>query len=383
MYLRQYEWSLLASIRREKSAIFQETKLQLLKSRLGPQPPDVPKIRVARRTVSATSTTESTIFFQVFKQLHAVQNVMLHHTSRAFQVEFQGEGASDAGGPYREVLTNMCNELQSKALPLLIPTPNARESVGTNTDQWMPNPSQSSAQVLQQYTFLGRLMGIACRTGTPLALDLSPMLWKELAGEKLALTDLALVDARSAELLKRISRGELVGEEDELEMFFVTRLSDGSEVELKPGGATERVTMKNVAEYVALSQQVRLHECSTQVAAIQAGLAQMVPVELLSLFSWRELEELVCGVPDVSVESLKANCQLSGFVRDDPVLESFWAVLNEMTPKERCLFVKFTCGLSRLPTGYNSAQKLKIVAENDSDATYDFFCLVLFVWCVH
>ena len=152
-------------------------------------------------------------------------------------------------------------------------------------------------------------------------------------------------------------------------MFFVTRLSDGSEVELRPGGAAERVTLKNAAEYVALAQQARLHECSTQVAAIQAGLAQMLPIELLTLFSWRELEELICGVPDVSVESLKANCQLSGFMRDDPVLENFWTVLNEMTPKERCLFVKFTCGLSRLPTGYNAAQKLKIVAENDSDAT--------------
>lgn len=306
---------------------------------------------------------------QVFKQLHSVPASSLGHPQRAFVVEFIGEGASDAGGPYRECMTNMCSELQSKILPLLIPTPNARESVGANTDQWMPNPLLSSAPMLQQYNFLGRLMGIAIRTGTPLSLDLSPMLWKQLVGEQLTLSDLALVDARSAELLKRIGRGELV-EEDALEMFFVTRLSDGSEVELKSGGSTERVTRKNAAEYVALAQQVRLHECSAQVAAIQAGLAQMLSIELISLFTWRELEELVCGVPDVSVESLKANCQLSGFVRNDPFLEAFWEVLNEMTPKERCLFVKFTCGLSRLPTGYNSAQKLKIVAENDSDARY-------------
>jgi E3 ubiquitin-protein ligase HERC1 len=364
--LSRYRWSLLAQLRREKSAVFLETKMHLLRMDFGPQPNEGPKIRVSRR--AGPSTVDSSVFLQVFKQLHAVAPQLLGHSQRAFQVEFLGEGASDAGGPYREVLTNICSELQSGALALLLPTPNARESVGTNTDQWMPNPSQTSALALQHYTFLGRLMGIAARTGTPLSLDLSPMLWKQLAGEQLVLADLALADARSAELLKRIGRGELV-EEDELEMFFVTRLSDGTEVELRPGGAKQRVTRDNAAEYVALAQQVRLHECSAQVAAIQAGLSQLVSVELLSLFTWREVEELICGVPDVSVESLKANCQLSGFVRDDPVLAAFWAVLHEMSPKERCLFVKFTCGLSRLPTGYNSAQKLKIVAENDSDSS--------------
>lgn len=214
----QFEWSLLAQIRRGKSAIFHETKLQLLKPHLGGAPSnEVPKIRITRRSTTtpaaaSAASMDTTIFMQAFKQMHAMPAAALYNLQRAFQVEFQGEGATDAGGPYREVLTNMCTELQSKALALLIPTPNARESVGTNTDQWMPNPSQASAAALQHYTFLGRLMGIAARNGSPLALDLSPVLWKELVGEKLALTDLALVDARSAELLKRISRGELVEE---------------------------------------------------------------------------------------------------------------------------------------------------------------------------
>jgi len=35
-----------------------------------------------------------------------------------------GEGSQDAGGPFRESLVNMCDELQSDALPLLIKSPN-------------------------------------------------------------------------------------------------------------------------------------------------------------------------------------------------------------------------------------------------------------------
>ena len=43
---------------------------------------------------------------------------------RAFQVEFVMEGASDSGGPYRELFDSICTELMSSVLPLLIPTPN-------------------------------------------------------------------------------------------------------------------------------------------------------------------------------------------------------------------------------------------------------------------
>ena len=50
--------------------------------------------------------------------------------SQILKVEFKGEGSIDAGGPYRETLTNICNELQSAVLPLLIPTPNNKNNHG-------------------------------------------------------------------------------------------------------------------------------------------------------------------------------------------------------------------------------------------------------------
>lgn len=50
--------------------------------------------------------------------------------ARIFKVEFKGEGSIDAGGPYRDTITNMCNELQSSVLPLLIPTPNNKNNHG-------------------------------------------------------------------------------------------------------------------------------------------------------------------------------------------------------------------------------------------------------------
>lgn len=74
----------------------------------------------------------------------------------------------------------MCEELQNGSLPLLILTPNGREEAGTNRDCFILNPSVSSAQHLKMFQFLGVLMGIAIRTGSPLSLNLAEPVWKAL-----------------------------------------------------------------------------------------------------------------------------------------------------------------------------------------------------------
>ena len=43
---------------------------------------------------------------------------------RAFHVELMQEGASDAGGPYRELFDSVCMELMEGDLPILIQTSN-------------------------------------------------------------------------------------------------------------------------------------------------------------------------------------------------------------------------------------------------------------------
>lgn len=66
------------------------------------------------------------IFSQVFHQLKEWPSNMFCHESRIFKVFYRGEGAEDAGGPYNETFTNICNELQSNYLHLLVPTSNNR-----------------------------------------------------------------------------------------------------------------------------------------------------------------------------------------------------------------------------------------------------------------
>jgi E3 ubiquitin-protein ligase HERC2 len=62
------------------------------------------------------------------------------------------------------------------------------------------------------------------------------------------------------------------------------------------------------------------------VAAIRAGLASIVPTKLLALFTWEELEMMVCGKKNVDVELLKSVTEYSGCRAEDAHVRIFWQV---------------------------------------------------------
>ena len=71
---------------------------------------------------------------------------------------------------------------------------------------------------------------------------------------------------------------------------FTTRLSDETQVELRPGGAATPVTFGNRLEYCELALHARLHESQRQCDALLQGLCYMVPQRLLTLFTWAQVE---------------------------------------------------------------------------------------------
>jgi E3 ubiquitin-protein ligase HERC2 len=100
--------------------------------------------------------------------------------SQILKVNFSGEGSIDAGGPYRETLTNICKELMSPILPLLIPSPNNKNNHGQYRECWMINPSATSPIHLEMFKFFGLFIGTAIRSQQSLPLDLAPIFWKLL-----------------------------------------------------------------------------------------------------------------------------------------------------------------------------------------------------------
>ncbi|XP_053490210.1 probable E3 ubiquitin-protein ligase HERC1 isoform X6 [Ictalurus furcatus] len=312
-----------------------------------------PQITVKR--ISTRGRKCKPIFVQIARQVVKLNASDLRLPSRAWKVKLVGEGADDAGGVFDDTITEMCQELETGVVDLLIPSPNATAEVGYNRDRFLLNPSACLDEHLLQFKFLGILMGVAIRTKKPLDLHLAPMVWKQLCCIPLTLEDLEEVDLLYVQTLNSILHldDSSITEQNFHEMIpldsFVGQSADGKMVPIIPGGNSIPLTFSNRKEYVERAIEYRLHELDRQVAAVREGMSWIVPVPLLSLLTARQLEQMVCGLAEISVEVLKKVVRYREVEEQQQLVQWFWQTLDEFSNEERMLFMRFVSGRSRLP----------------------------------
>ncbi|KAA8579334.1 hypothetical protein FQN60_010674, partial [Etheostoma spectabile] len=287
--------------------------------------------------------------------------------SRAWKVKLVGEGADDAGGVFDDTITEMCQELETGVVDLLIPSPNSTAEVGYNRDRFLFNPSACLDEHMLQFKFLGILMGVAIRTKKPLDLHLAPLVWKQLCCIPLLLEDLEEVDLLYVQTLKSILHIEDSGitEENFHEMIpldsFVGQSADGKMVPIIPGGNSIPLTFSNRKEYVERAIEYRLHEIDRQ------GMSWIVPVPLLSLLTAKQLEQMVCGMPEICCDVLKKVVRYREVDEQHSLVQWFWQTLEEFSNEERVLFMRFVSGRSRLPANTaDISQRFQIMKPYDS-----------------
>ncbi|KAI3377882.1 hypothetical protein L3Q82_008463 [Scortum barcoo] len=312
-----------------------------------------PQITVKR--ISTRGRKCKPIFVQIARQVVKLNASDLRLPSRAWKVKLVGEGADDAGGVFDDTITEMCQELETGVVDLLIPSPNATAEVGYNRDRFLLNPSACLDEHMLQFKFLGILMGVAIRTKKPLDLHLAPLVWKQLCCIPLLLEDLEEVDLLYVQTLKSILHIEDSGitEENFHEMIpldsFVGQSADGKMVPIIPGGNSIPLTFSNRKEYVERAIEYRLHEIDRQVAAVREGMSWIVPVPLLSLLTAKQLEQMVCGMPEICCDVLKKVVRYREVDEQHTLVQWFWQTLEEFSNEERVLFMRFVSGRSRLP----------------------------------
>jgi E3 ubiquitin-protein ligase HERC2 len=117
------------------------------------------------RARAAAHPREHALFLQAYRQLARVPVRRLQQEDQAWTVRLRGEGAQDAGGPYRESLALLGAELSTGVVPLLLPCANAREGHGDNREKCVPNPERRSAEDMSMFRFLGRVRPLAQDAG--------------------------------------------------------------------------------------------------------------------------------------------------------------------------------------------------------------------------
>lgn len=272
------------------------------------------------------------VFGQMVQKLPLLTQESLFLPHRVWKVKFVGESVDDCGGGFSESIAEMCDELQNGSVPLLIPTPNGAGDAGANRDCFLLDPTLNSVLHMNMFRFLGVLIGIAIRTGSPLSLNcLAEPCWRQLAGETLRPSDLTEVDRDYGKFHQRIhatstmddsgifkiNRFSVTGllcirdmDDDpkifqSMELPFTTPSAKGHEVFLST--KYTHITPENRQEYVKIALNYRLHEFDEQIKAVRDGMSKVIPVPLLSLFSASELQEMVCGSPDIPLGLLKVS----------------------------------------------------------------------------
>ncbi|OQS05252.1 HECT E3 ubiquitin ligase, partial [Thraustotheca clavata] len=387
-----------------------------------------PKAAVAHFKSDLETVVSQSLFGQAFCELHLLENKILRMVYshpmddgqlRTFKVKFEGEGADDYGGPYREFFSQFMSELQSIKpgisisllhkyictidtehdgleckLPFLIPCPNWRNGVGSNRERFVLNPSllrvnskwnkgassnpvDNTKHFTEMYHFLGQILGIILRTKVFVRIDFAASIWKQLVGTPLCLSDLLEIDLTAYNLIRDLKKLLEVDPEaatatlELLDLTFTTNLSDGSLVEIIPNGEQRNATLETLPEYIDKVIQVRLQESSQAMAAIKRGICTIVPANAVALFPWHELEARICGRAEIDIALLQANTEYDEDISaNDEFVQRFWRVLTVMSQDDRCAFLRFVSARSRLPIDQQGfTQKFKIQAASGEGMT--------------
>jgi hypothetical protein len=230
------------------------------------------------------------IFGQLMTRFGSMQgrSFRVGKNGRMFKVYLEGEGSQDLGGPYRDVMENLCKELKSDHLPLFELCANGKDEIGENRDAYIPAEMSANERYrksqIKMYEFLGQLFGLAIRSLGYLNLSLAPFVWKRILGDNLTVHDIWSVDQGTARLLQSIGKND--------EEVPELRIGNGELV-------------KGTKENKAKIMDYHLKKYEEQCEAMRRGLACVVPIGLCSLFTMTELEEMVCGEKVTDLKLLK------------------------------------------------------------------------------
>lgn len=114
-----------------------------------------------------------------------------------YSVTFAGEASIDAGGPFRESLTNMVRDLEVGTLPLIRKSVNNKNDHGENRECFVIDSTSKTPTHADMFRFLGVLIGYSFRSKSCMPFNLAPIFWKQLIDEELTENDLKGFDTYS------------------------------------------------------------------------------------------------------------------------------------------------------------------------------------------
>ena len=79
------------------------------------------------------------------------------------------------------------------------------------------------------------------------------------------------------------------------------------------------------------------------------GFHEIIPPDLISIFTEQELELLISGLPEIDVDDWKANTEYHNYSASSAQIQWFWRAVRSFDKEERAKLLQFVTGTSKVP----------------------------------
>lgn len=300
------------------------------------------KYHVHRSDTIRLKIHRNNIFIDSF---HKLKNRPPNEMYGRLQVDFIGEEGLDLGGPTREWYSALSREMFNPDYALFV--------LAANGVSFQPNSrSYVNSEHLDFFRFVGKIIGKALVDGVNLEVHFTRSFYKHILGQPVTVQDMEDLDPEIYKSLQQLLSIDLDSTDLFEDYFTYEEEHFGNMVtkELVPNGKSIRVTEANKADYVQRLCNMKMTDgIRAQIEAFLEGLYSLVKKEFLAIFDAKELELLIAGLHEISVDDLRDNTEYQGYAPDSPLITWFWEVLEEFSNEQRAQLLQFVTGSSKVP----------------------------------
>merc|ERR1712154_551228 len=263
-------------------------------------------------------------------------------------VKFLGEDGVDAGGLTREFYNAMSKEMFNPNYSLFVPTNDNKSVFQPNINSGYTNSTH-----LEDFKFVGLMVAKAIYDEQVLDAYFTRSFLKHVLGIKPNWHDLQSLDFQHYKNLKWMISNPIDNVIFETFVANVSTFGMKKQYKLKANGDKIDVTDSNKKEYIEMIADFKMtKQIEQQIKAFKEGLHILIPHWLISIFTWPELDLLICGMPDIDLKDMMQHTEYHGGVtKNTPQIKWFWECVEEMDKEERALLLQFITGTSKVPIG--------------------------------
>ncbi|KAJ3127744.1 putative E3 ubiquitin-protein ligase HTD2 [Nowakowskiella sp. JEL0407] len=236
-----------------------------------------------------------------------------HDLKKQLRITFVGEEGIDEGGIQKEFFQIILKNIFDPTHGMFKVNPDSRLC-------WFVKGGEKDELVYEEYTLIGRLIAIAVYNGIVLDLNFPLALYKKLLHYPVELCDLKEYDELLGDGLEKLLNFEGNVEEVFQRTFqieYENQFGERQTFDLRPNGDTIPVTNENREVFVDLFVEFYLNKSiEAQFSAFREGFDSVLGGSAVQLFRPEELEELICGSPDLDFDALEKVTQYDGFEPD-------------------------------------------------------------------